>query len=94
MPKCDGWSVLSQLKADPELSRIPVIIVTIVDNEAMGINLGASSYVIKPVDRERLIALIQKHRNEYAEPKMMKIPVSLSLDGRQEQDATDIVRRR
>lgn len=62
MPKRDGWSVLNQLKADPELANIPVIMVTIVDNEAMGIALGASSYLIKPVDRERLIALIQKHR--------------------------------
>jgi CheY-like chemotaxis protein len=62
MPKRDGWSVLNQLKADPELANIPVIMVTIVDNEAMGITLGASSYLIKPVDRERLIALIQKHR--------------------------------
>jgi signal transduction histidine kinase/FixJ family two-component response regulator len=62
MPKRDGWSVLNQLKADPELANIPVIMVTIVDNEAMGITLGASSYLIKPVDRERLTALIQKHR--------------------------------
>jgi CheY-like chemotaxis protein len=62
MPSRDGWSVLNQLKADPELADIPVIMVTIVDNEAMGITLGASSYLIKPVDRERLVALIQKHR--------------------------------
>ena len=62
MPNRDGWSVLNQLKADPELANIPVIMVTIVDNEAMGITLGASSYLIKPVDRERLVTLIQKHR--------------------------------
>jgi len=73
MPNRDGWSVLNQLKADPELAKIPVIMVTIVDNEAMGITLGASSYLIKPVDRERLVALIQKHRiNESSGPKTMK----------------------
>ena len=73
MPNRDGWSVLNQLKADPELANIPVIMVTIVDNEAMGITLGASSYLIKPVDRERLVALIQKHRiNESSGPKTMK----------------------
>jgi signal transduction histidine kinase/FixJ family two-component response regulator len=73
MPNRDGWSVLHQLKADPELANIPVIMVTIVDNEAMGITLGASSYLIKPVDRERLVALIQKHRvNDSSAPKTMK----------------------
>jgi DNA-binding response OmpR family regulator len=36
--------------------------VTIVDNEAMGLDLGASNYLIKPVDRDRLAVLIEKHR--------------------------------
>jgi signal transduction histidine kinase/FixJ family two-component response regulator len=62
MQDCDGWSVLSKLKADPELSKIPVIMVTIVDNEARGLDLGASNYLIKPVDRERLAVVIEKHR--------------------------------
>src|SRR3981081_3471141 len=62
MPSCDGWSILSKLKADSELSKIPVIMVTIVDNEARGFALGASNYLIKPVDRERLAVLIEKHR--------------------------------
>jgi signal transduction histidine kinase/ActR/RegA family two-component response regulator len=62
MPDCDGWSILSKLKSDPELSKVPVIMVTIVDNEAKGLDLGASNYLIKPVDRERLAVLIEKHR--------------------------------
>ena len=62
MQDCDGWSILSKLKADPELSKVPVIMVTIVDNEARGFDLGASNYLIKPVDRERLAVLIEKHR--------------------------------
>ena len=62
MPDCDGWAVLNQLKADPELAEIPVIMVTVVDNESMGFELGASNYMIKPVDRDRLAVLIEKHR--------------------------------
>ena len=62
MPDCDGWAVLNKLKADPELSKIPVIMVTVVDNESMGFELGASHYLIKPVDRDRLAVLIEKHR--------------------------------
>jgi DNA-binding response OmpR family regulator len=78
MPDQDGWSVLNQLKADPELSEIPVIMVTIVDNEAMGINLGASNYLVKPVHRERLADLIEKYRVvRAAGTKTIKIPVSL-----------------
>jgi signal transduction histidine kinase/ActR/RegA family two-component response regulator len=62
MPGTDGWGILGRLKADPELSSIPVIMVTIVDNEVRGLDLGASSYLVKPVDRELLAELIQKHR--------------------------------
>ena len=62
MPDCDGWTVLKKLKADPALADIPVIMVTIVDNEALGFDLGASNYLIKPVDRDRLAVLIEKHR--------------------------------
>jgi signal transduction histidine kinase/CheY-like chemotaxis protein/uncharacterized membrane protein affecting hemolysin expression len=62
MPNCDGWAVLNKLKADPELAEIPVIMVTVVDNESMGFELGASNYLIKPVDRDRLAVLIEKHR--------------------------------
>jgi signal transduction histidine kinase/ActR/RegA family two-component response regulator len=62
MPDCDGWAVLNKLKADPELAEIPVIMVTVVDNESMGFELGASNYLIKPVDRDRLAVLIEKYR--------------------------------
>jgi signal transduction histidine kinase/CheY-like chemotaxis protein len=62
MPECDGWIVLGKLKSDPSVAQIPVIMVTVVDNAAMGFDLGASNYLIKPVDRDRLAVLIEKHR--------------------------------
>jgi len=62
MPDCDGWAVLNRLKSDSNLAEIPVIMVTVVDNEAMGLELGASNYLIKPVDRDRLAVLVEKHR--------------------------------
>ena len=65
MEGMDGWSVLSQLKSDRELAKIPVIMVTIVDNEVMGLKMGASSYLVKPVDRDKLAELIEQHRGEY-----------------------------
>jgi CheY-like chemotaxis protein len=96
MPGQDGWSVLNQLKADPELSDIPVIMVTIVDNEAIGINLGASNYLVKPVHRERLVDLIEKYRVvRTASAKTVKIPVSLPVTRKgQEQSEAENPRRR
>jgi len=62
MPGLNGWRVLSQLKSEPELADIPVIMATIVDSEVMGFDLGASNYMVKPIDRERLALVLEKHR--------------------------------
>jgi signal transduction histidine kinase/DNA-binding response OmpR family regulator len=60
MPKLDGWSVLGVMKSEAQLAHIPVIMLTIVDHRNLGFSLGASEYMTKPIDRNRLIALIQK----------------------------------
>ena len=63
MPGMDGWSVLRELKADPKLSNIPVIMITMADDRSTGYALGASDYLTKPIDRERLAASVQKYRH-------------------------------
>jgi signal transduction histidine kinase/DNA-binding response OmpR family regulator len=60
MPKVDGWSVLGTMKSDPALQHIPVIMLTIVDDRNLGYSLGAAEYMTKPVDRERLLALVRR----------------------------------
>ncbi len=60
MPGKDGWQVLTELKADEELARIPVIMVTIVGEQRIGYTLGAADYVTKPTDFERLRAVIHR----------------------------------
>jgi CheY-like chemotaxis protein len=62
MPDIDGWTVLAALKGEPELADIPVIIVTIVDEQRRGIALGAAGYLTKPIDRERLVAIVSRLR--------------------------------
>jgi signal transduction histidine kinase/CheY-like chemotaxis protein len=62
MPDIDGWTVLATLKGEPELADIPVIIVTIVDEQRSGIALGAAGYLTKPIDRERLLAILSRLR--------------------------------
>ncbi|MEA3058591.1 MAG: hypothetical protein QOE50_3 [Sphingomonadales bacterium] len=60
MPQMDGWAVLSAMKEDAVLAEIPVIMVTIVDNQSIGFSLGAADYLIKPIDRDRLVRAVEK----------------------------------
>jgi CheY-like chemotaxis protein len=61
MPGTDGWAVLSMLKADPELADIPVIMLTMVEDSNLGHALGAADYLTKPLDRERLLRVLEKY---------------------------------
>ena len=63
MPGMDGWSVLRELKADPRLASIPVIMITMADDRSTGYALGASDYLTKPIDREKLSASVQRYRH-------------------------------
>ena len=60
MKPVHGLEVLLQLKHDPRTSRIPVIVVTIVDQPAIGGALGADEYLIKPVDKATLLAAVER----------------------------------
>ena len=60
MPDMDGWTVLAAIKGDPTLADIPVVLVTIVDEKNRGYSLGASEYMVKPIDRERLVGVLRK----------------------------------
>jgi signal transduction histidine kinase/CheY-like chemotaxis protein len=62
MPQMDGWSVLTALKADPDLKHIPVIIVTLLNDRAIAFSLGASEFLTKPIAWERLNATLRDHR--------------------------------
>jgi len=84
MPGIDGWSVLSKLKADPILAHIPVIMLTILDEKPLGVALGASGYLTKPVDRERLLEVVGRFAKD-ASTKVLVIE--------DDENTRDIVRR-
>jgi signal transduction histidine kinase/DNA-binding response OmpR family regulator len=71
MPGMDGWTVLSRLKTDPETATIPVVMVTIVDDKNLGYAMGVAEYLVKPVDRERLLAVLRRLRPESARPVLI-----------------------
>ena len=61
MPKADGWAVLSELKADPTLVEIPVVMISVTSDKTLGFALGAADYLIKPVERETLLHTVEKY---------------------------------
>ncbi len=61
MPQMDGWRALKELKAAAELRDIPVIMVTVLNERGMAIPLGAADFVTKPIDRQRLTAILREH---------------------------------
>ncbi len=59
LPRVDGWDFLAQAKADPDIANIPVIIVSILDERGKGIALGAAEYMVKPANRDDLLAALR-----------------------------------
>ena len=58
MPGLDGWSVLQQLKADPELGSIPVVMMSMLDADDLAYTMGAAASVSKPVAAAQLNDLL------------------------------------
>ncbi|HYU02765.1 MAG TPA: response regulator, partial [Jatrophihabitantaceae bacterium] len=56
LPGMDGWEVLRHLKQDSRVCDIPVVMVSVVDDEDVGLALGAVDYFVKPIDRDKLLA--------------------------------------
>jgi signal transduction histidine kinase/DNA-binding response OmpR family regulator len=63
MPRRDGWAVLRELKADPQLADIPVLMLSILDEQEKGFALGAADYLTKPFDRNRLRGALRAYRS-------------------------------
>jgi PAS domain S-box-containing protein len=52
LPSISGWEILAQFQANPQTKDIPVLIVSVVDERAMGLSQGAREYLVKPFSRE------------------------------------------
>jgi len=61
MPGRDGWETLTLLKSDPRTSAIPVALVSFIDQARKGYSLGATDYIIKPIDWQRLRHILRRH---------------------------------
>ncbi|MCH8305594.1 MAG: CHASE domain-containing protein [Candidatus Marinimicrobia bacterium] len=62
MDDIEGWDVIRILKSDDALSDIPVIMLTISEDKQKGFDLGASDYLIKPIDNKTLVRALSKFK--------------------------------
>ena len=63
MPRVDGLEVLRQIKADPNLQSVPVVMLTSSREQqdlSQSYHLGANAYVVKPVDFQKFLASIRQ----------------------------------
>ena len=63
MPKVDGLEVLHQMRADPELKLVPVVMITSSREEQdliRSYQLGVNAYVVKPVDFQKFVESIKQ----------------------------------
>ena len=81
----DGFDLLQRLKDTPETADIPVLVLSIVCDEGRSCRLGASEYLEKPIDKERLIGVVNSIVGAVASP------VVLVVDD--DRDIVDVLRR-
>jgi len=63
MPDFDGWKLLEDLKSDPKIGHIPVVICSILAEHDKGMTLGATDYLTKPILEDDLVHALEKLRN-------------------------------
>jgi CheY-like chemotaxis protein len=81
LPRMDGRELLTEIRADPRLTRIPVVVLTTSDAEAdivRSYELHANAYVTKPVDLQRFLDVVREIDNFFV--AVVKLP------GRSESD--------
>jgi len=72
MPGASGFEALLNLKSTNRTADIPIVIVTIADQQRMGFALGAADYLLKPVEKSALTNAIHKHTRHH---KAVNAPV-------------------
>jgi signal transduction histidine kinase/CheY-like chemotaxis protein len=73
MPEMDGWETLVALKNDPFLINIPVVMSSIVEDRHLAQTLGAIDYLAKPIDKMRLLTVVNKHITKSARGPILVI---------------------
>ncbi len=59
LPKKDGWQVLKEMKTQPNLQSIPVIILSVTEERQLAFGLGAVDHLVKPIDKGALLTSLR-----------------------------------
>ncbi|HEO64971.1 MAG TPA: response regulator, partial [Spirochaetes bacterium] len=79
MPSMGGWSVLTSLKGDPETVDIPVVVITVSDGQKTAHTLGASGFLVKPVDHNKLIDMLNKFIHDHSSGSILVVEDNTTL---------------
>jgi DNA-binding response OmpR family regulator len=60
LPDQSGLELLQKLKRDPSTARIPVLVVSIMNDTVKGLTMGAADYLVKPVERAAMVAAVRR----------------------------------
>jgi len=74
LPGKDGWSILKELKEDPDTKDIPVILISILGDKNVGYGLGAFEYFVKPISADSLLSAFSRLEN-LAKKRIQKIVI-------------------
>ena len=67
LPDRSGWRVLQSLKHDPKTQDIPVVVLSVNEDRAHALSLGAAEHIVKPADRDMLAATVMRYARKRAE---------------------------
>lgn len=85
MPRDDGLQVLEAFKNEPLVADIPLIMLSMFEDQQIGYALGASDYLTKPLDRDRLLAVLGRYRQIGRSGSILVVD--------DDQDCRDLLRR-
>ncbi len=73
MPNVDGWQMLQSLRADPVLSDIPVIMISVLHERSVGFAMGADDYLVKPIDRAELKRVLERFNGRSGRARVLLV---------------------
>jgi signal transduction histidine kinase/DNA-binding response OmpR family regulator len=86
LPDQSGLELLQVLKRDPATARIPVLVISIMNDAVKGLTMGAADYLVKPVDRAAVVSSVSRLLDGQA----AREPTVLVVDD--EQDTAELIR--
>ena len=90
MPEENGWQILHKLKRDALTSDIPVILISVMDEQQRAITLGASDYIQKPFERSHLLESVERLLRERQKTPEEEVDVLIVED---DQNTRDLLQR-